>query len=1188
MADKKWTAAQSAAINHAGGNLLVSAAAGSGKTATLTERIIRLLTEDGNGCDVSRMLVVTFTKAAAGELKDRIRKSLGEVLKADKENRRVARQQTLLPTADICTIHSFCLKILRTHFTELGLPPDFTVADEGSMNVLKAQIMRDSVSEYYNAAYESGDTLLADVLGGSKSEDALDSVLLSFAATLESHGFGGDKLDEYAEMLERSADKGFLASPHGEKLREVMLRRLDYYIRVFMDSLSALTENDALKKNYIPAAEDCLDFAERLRSALEKGDYATSRALIMNRTPARLGAVKNENQTEAALLFKSTRETFAKDMAKLGRDHFSMTEAEVAEYTKRTAAVCRAAAPVITRYFSAFSKAKRDRGTVDFGDLENLACKLLYGNDGEPTKIADEISAKYDYVFIDEYQDTNFVQDRIFSAVSRKSGRFLVGDIKQSIYRFRGAEPQVFASYREKWNGSKAGESVFMSENFRCDECVVDFVNLVSRYMFSSGAVPFSKEDELVHAKGADAPVRYRTEVKIISTDKDDDGVLQEHDNPEAEYVADRIAGMIGKEAAEGGRLIRGGDIAILLRSPSSCAQSYISALARRGIRTENSAKTDFFTLPEILLALSVMNAVDNPMRDIYLAGAMMSPIYRFTADDLVKIRAVSKKSTLWQAVRTYSGDAELENKCSVFVSALGKLRRECSLLTADAAVRLIYEKTGLPEFDYGTVTARGNLMTLYDMARRIESGVFVGLYGFVSHLGELAAEGGNDISLELPDDPDAVHIVSIHHSKGLEYPICFVAESAHRFNMSDSSSNLIFDTRFGPAMRLPDESGLLRIDTPVRQAAALKITQDTLDEEMRNLYVAMTRARCHLIVTAKMKSPCEKYAAAKNVAKYSCAHTVYSARSYIDWIIGALSAEETEPEYVSFGYVKPSGDETVRWSDMGDPGDGEVKRGNYRELIGERLSFVYPEAYLGVIPAKLTVSKLTPDILDTDDTVSDEIMPDAGITERSADDVHNDASIPVPVFLTEKSGYTPAEAGIATHLFMQFCDFSRLSETGAEEELRRLTDARFLSPEIAVRVNMREIAMFTRSKLFARIKTAREIRREFRFNAAMPASGFTKNGELAARFDESHADVIVQGVIDCVITDADGKLVLIDYKTDRFPRTAGRDEVRRILAGRHRNQLSYYRDICGMMYGRQVDETYVYSLYLGEEVEIK
>lgn len=1187
MAERRWTEAQTRAIDHKGGNLLVSAAAGSGKTATLTERIIRLLTADGSEADVRRMLVVTFTKAAAGELRDRIRASLASKLRDDKANKRIAKQLTLLPTADICTIHSFCLGILRSHYTEAGLPPDFTVAEEGAMNVLKAQLMRDTVSEYYADAEASGSASLADVLGGAKSDDALDAVLADFARSLEAHGYGADKLNEYADMLERSADEGFLSSEHGEKLRESLTRRLDHYIKIFVSSLGALTENDALIKNYLPAARDCLDFAERLRSSLEKGDYDGCRTLIADRKPLRLGAVKAENQTEASLLFKDARETFTKEISGVGKQYFAVSEEEAAMQMRRTAAVCRDAAPVVGRYFDAYAKAKRDRGVVDFGDLENLACRLLYDENGGYSRTADEISAKYDYVFIDEYQDTNEVQDRIFKAVSRVSGRFLVGDIKQSIYRFRGAEPEVFASYRRKWNGTDEadGESVFMSENFRCDESVVSFTNLVSRYMFADGSVPFSGEDELIHAKSEDAPGECPVEVRLIDTDFDDEDGEYTGVNCEAEYVADRIAGMIGKEKTEGGRLIRGGDIAILLRSPSSSAEDYTAALARRGIRTENSAKADFFSLPEILLAVSVMNAVDNPMRDVYLAGAMMSPVFRFTADDLVKVRMAAGDSPLWQAVRSYSGDDALAAKCTAFAERLTKLRRECAGLTADGALRLIYDETGLPEYDYGTATARANLMTLYDMAIRIEGGVFKGLYGFVSHISELIEAGGSEVNTGEGSDPDAVHILSIHHSKGLEYPVCFISEASHKFNLTDSRSNLIFDPRFGPAMRLPDASGLLRIDTPVRQAAALKITDDTVEEEMRDLYVAMTRARCRLTVTAKMKSPEEKYAAIKNAARFADAHTVLGTRSYIEWVLGAIAKEPTEPEYVSLSYVKPHEADEMTWHDLPTlETDGE--RTSYTELIKERLSFEYKDAHISLIPSKLTVSKLTPDILDPEEVISDVITPDAHAAPDEVTDEHTDA-VPVPKFLSGNAGYTPAEAGIATHLFMQFCDYSRLAEVGADGELARLVSEKFITQAIAERVNRREIAMFIGSPLFDRIKNAREVRREFRFNAALPASQFTKDEALARAFDESKADVIVQGVIDCVIVDHDGNLVLIDYKTDRFPKGTDREAAKAALALRHKNQLTYYRKICEMMYGRKVDETCVYSLWLGEEVPI-
>lgn len=1231
MADKKWTAAQQAAIDFGRGNLLVSAAAGSGKTATLTQRIIRLVTDENTNADISRMLVVTFTKAAASELKERIRAELTKALAKDRKNQHLIRQLSDLPRADICTIHSFCLKILKPHFNELGLPPDFHVADEGMCSVLKSDIMRDTVSEYFEDIRNgNASSLVADALGGAKNEAALDKVLANFAKQLSSRGYSAGKLIQYADDLDKATESGFLASRYGRAVRDMILRTTDHYIKIFTDAEEQFPLSEVLTDKYLPAVKECLSTAKKLDEAARIGDYTAIASVISERTPVSLKSVRAEHQTELSLYFKTAREKFARFLSNMGKNYFAMSEEEATGSLKLTANICREAASILDNYFKKYAKAKRDRGVVDFGDLEALACSLLYNEDGSFSQIATELSKKYDYVFIDEYQDTNRIQDKIFTAVSDKCGRFLVGDIKQSIYRFRGAEPEVFAEYRNAWDNENGfgGSSVFMQENFRCDQNVVDFVNIISRYVFRHGSIPFDKNDELVHRKNEDDPKAPPVEVCLILSSKDDDGHdFEDRDdalddlldnapgdvrvNPEAEYVADRIAEMLRFDTTEGGRRLRGSDIAILMRSPGSASAYYIEALERRGIKTNTSASISFFALPEILLALCILNTVENPMRDVYLAGAMRSPVFAFTADELAAIRSYTPDCFLWQAVKRYAEGGEdvfevLQNKCASFVKKQQELSRACVGLVADKAVDLIFRETSLRELDYGTPNARQNLITLYEMARHYESGIFAGLYGFLAHISELIDNEESTVSSEGIPDPDAVNILSIHHSKGLEYPVCFFSDTARGFNLQDTNSNLIFDNEFGPTMRLPDDTGLIRCDTPVRQAAAAKVHKNTIEEEMRIMYVAMTRARCKLIVTAKMKSPPEFVASILRDKPYLSKESVYGSKNYITWIVGALIEAGIIDTFMTvkgdgikleYGIGAENEKEAEEPSQDSSSSTDSEKIAEYREMIDERLNFRYEYEHHRVIPSKLTVSKLTPDVLDGEpvlDEISysgaiqtnDTVAENAG--ESSA--CEKESVAPVPRFLTGDAGYTPAEAGIATHLFMQFCDFTKLKENGAEAELKRLIEQRFISAEIGERVNLYTIEKFLKSSLFSRIENAKDVRREFRFNAAMPAARFTKDPELFSKFTSDGSEVTVQGVIDCVFIDADDKLVLVDYKTDHFPREMLKDQrtlIRYILKKRHTAQLSYYREIAEKMFERPVLETYIYSLALGEAIDI-
>lgn len=1196
----KWTAAQQAAIDYSGRNLLLSAAAGSGKTATLTQRIVTLLTDPASEAEISRMLCVTFTRAAAAELRARIGSALREALHSDPKNARLTRQICDLGRAQITTIHSFCLHILRPHAAELSLPAGFSVAQPSDTAALSKQVMADVLSECFDGGDEDF-FRLADTLGGARDESSLDDVMLSLANTLTAHGLSDTSLAALAGEMARTEQ--FFASPMGAGTRAQTRRFAAHFADYFAKMAEDFAEDELFARAYLPAARTCAEVAQRITAACDAGDYTAVReTLLAFSPPARLGMVKKELQTEDVLYFKDQYADFKKQISTLLARSFALTEEETLLAAARTADINRTAANILHRYFAELRQRKNERGLVDFGDLESMAASLLTDEHGAPTELAREAGAAYDYIFIDEYQDTNRTQDAIFSALSAGGGaRFMVGDIKQSIYRFRGAEPEVFAGYRRLWPSVQEhaagapGESIFMRENFRCDKTVVDFVNLVSRHLFASGAIPFTADDELAFAKAVpEGYVPAPAEICLLDSADGDAPTL------EAEYTADRIAQMIGRVRRADGVPLAPSDIAILLRSPGADGAAFVQALARKGIPVQNQAAISLYEEPEVVLMLSILRAMDNPARDIDLAGAMKSPVFGFSLDDLIQIRRALPEGSLWAAVRAAAeGEDELAARCRDFAARLTALRADARGMAADKLILRLYEETDIARLakqdpEREATMVRANLRALYETARQLENSTAGGgLYAFLRSIAEAIEEG--ESTAAAGEQADAVRLFSIHQSKGLEFPVCFLCRTAKRRNNRDSTAAMLFDPSIGAVMRLPDESGIVLCDTPQRRSAAALIDDASIEEEMRVLYVAMTRARERLIVTAALRDPEKILEQSELSAAHHSAHTVYSASGYIFWILDALAAARHKLADTSCADVRvihrtveeaePHWCEPAATAQSEHPPLDEAEIERLTALFGERFAYVYPHAHLAEIPAKLTVSRLTPSILDENEERERTEMSRTPHLEPDNDPERNRA----PRFLSGKTEFEASFSGTATHVFMQFCDFARLRDTSAQTELERLLASGFLTPTMAEAVRLSEIEKFRRSALLTRICRAPIVRREFRFNAALPACDFTKNPSLAEKLRADGTNVIVQGVVDCLIVEEDGHAVLLDYKTDRLTREELGDPAlaaQKLLA-RHASQLQYYRAVCAAMLGRHVDECLIYSLPLGDTIAV-
>ncbi len=1183
-----WTIPQLDAINTRDRELLISAAAGSGKTATLTERIIRSLTDENSPRDISRMLIVTFTKKAAGELRQRIFSAITDALAADPQNRYLSNQLIKIGSAKICTIDSFYFDLIKENFSSLGLPPNIRIADSAQMALLKKELMNEIINKYYDKETETF-SHFAEAFCTVRGTDRLCDIFLDIRSHIISYPEGCGFIKKCADEYLLYADSDFFRSRYGEILMNEIKNELSYHALCLTDAKKQLMNDEKAQRLYLPSFEYDLNFCEDMLDVLEKKSYSEAKAFAASYSPIPLGRyVGCPEELDSS---KSVRKAATDAITSIKKKYFSLSEDSVSRCLKETSELLEILYRLLSDFDEKLLSEKLAGATFDFEDIRRFAMKLLVSEDGTPTETAKSLSEHYTDIYIDEYQDVDRVQDRIFSSLSNGKNRFMVGDIKQSIYVFRGAEPSVFAEYRAKFPDSSSKEaessgskSIFMSNNFRCDRNIIDFTNRVCSYLFGICAenIGYTAEDDLVFSKSLpyEEYISPKVNVTVVTPPEDPDSDYESNAEnnrrSEAKYIACEISELLKNGKKADGKPIIPEDIAILYRS-ATIKSLIMEALDEAGIEYLSEENKKYFENPDVLLMLSVLNVIDNPERDIYLAATLHSPLFRFTLEDLVLIRRRTESSlSLYGAICQSAVSEErdtLSEKCADFLIALGRWRKLSLSMPVDKLIKSLYSSK---EFASAGISNTENLVVLYEYARNFESASFKGLYSFIEYINRLIEEGEK---IDVPSNASSkgkVKLMTAHSSKGLEFPVCFLCDTAKKFNLSDLSDSLIFEYSSGIAMKLPDGTGFGIMDTPMRNAVGARILEKQLEEEMRILYVALTRARERLYVTANVKDSGEDLLeiAAKRKA-YSSKYTVTHTFSFLEWILTALSGKDNS-DICQLYFIEadkipePS---AKRLAVLLESKLGDDK--GYGNELSEKLRFKYKYSELSRIPAKLSVSRLSPDVLDEGDTA-----------QRLFED-RRSVSTPA-IFLSEKKEkVSPSERGTATHLFLQFCDFENLAKNGAAEELARLIEKRFLPQNAADTVFLEELQRFTESRLFARILKAKRVIREQRFNLLMSPSQFSRDEEFIRSVgDELMA---VQGVIDLLLIDTDGNISLLDYKTDRLSKKEleSEEELRKKMTALHSEQLSYYKLAVERIFGSPLSSAEIYSTQAAKTVSI-
>lgn len=1165
MAEFKPTPSQKLAIEDRGGELLVSAAAGSGKTRVLTERLMRWITEGDAPRSIDNFLIITFSTAAAAELRSRISEELSARAAADPGSKRLRRESALVRRAQIGTIHSFCSALLREYAGRAGIAPDFAIADEDRARELR-RLSLETVLEAAYAEAEPGFIQLADTVGAGTDDRRLESLVLELHGKLQSHARPGDWAARQSELFETGAEDA-ADTPWGRELLESAADELLWWAGEFDELVRSLAGFEKMGKAYVPSFSET---ASSLRGAAKRAaeGWDALREALPIAFP-RLGSLRGGGEDpELAERAKARREA-CKKAAKRIEKGFTLPSEQLLRDMRATAPAMRALLKLVGDFDAEYTRRKRRRSLLDFADLEHLAARLLTEPDGSPTETAREVSRRYAEVMVDEYQDVSLVQDMIIRAVSDSGRRlFMVGDVKQSIYRFRLADPTIFLKKYESYADAPQPEGVprrvFLRESFRSRGEVVDAVNAVFGCLMSKGLGEMEYDERARLRAGLEypgvVPVPELVAVPLPGADEDEE--RPDKIEVEAAYAARMMRRLVetGAKISEGSALrpLGYGDIAVLLRSVNVSGPVWRRVLAREGVPVEAGQSGGFFEAPEVAVILSLLAVIDNPRQDVALISVLRSELFGFTNDELTEIRLMSGEGDFYAAL---SARAQVSEKARAFLDTLARLRdfaRDSELATL---IWEIYESLGCMALCSAMRDGEGRrarLLRLFELARSFETTGWRGLRRFLDWLRSMR-ERGEEPAFPDEDGGGAVRIMSIHRSKGLEFPVVFIGDTARQFNRSDLRGSVLVHPELGLGPKFTDAARGIEYPTLARRAVANRLERELLSEEMRLLYVAMTRARERLFITCAMADPqktMDKLAPAAQ--EHIPAQALLPMRSMAEWLICAALGTGGRALTLSIGGDEEGAPRRVTPAAQPEPertGE-EASPVDFDALLAWR----YPHSGAETLPSKLTATELKS--LAEPDAESAELLPRAARTFRRPD-----------IALAARR-LTAAERGTATHLALRYLELGALTTPeAAREAVDRLAAAGKLSAREAAAVDAAGLCRFALSPLGRRITAAPRVLREFPFALLCPAERFFPGAE--------GEELLLQGVVDCCLIEPDGA-VIVDYKTDRIAPEAAPERAKRYAA-----QLETYAWAVSRITGLAVKAKIVYFLQPGEAVEL-
>lgn len=1173
----EWTAEQKKAIESRDGTILVSAAAGSGKTAVLVERVLRRLTDREKPCSADRLLIVTFTRAATKQMKERIFKAVSDELRKTPDDEHLKKQLVMLPFARISTIDSFCNDIVKENFHSLEMSPDYRMLDNAQLKITESDALVRTLEEFYKEdSYEFNE--LSNIMTTSTDDSALAKLISKLYDNSRAFSRPDVWLDSLVKEYEDFSD--FPQSTWGRLILSHAYEML-LHLRFLCEKMyEALDKDETVKDCYYPSVAEVSNCVEGLISKVESGDWDAVNKEVTCISFSRMKSLPKGYSSEWAEYVKAQKKVVTDTIKDDLRGLFDITVEENADDMEYMKPLIVKLISIVKRYGEVLFEEKQKINSVDFSDITHLALRLLvdYDEAGNPikTKLARELSEKFDEILVDEYQDINELQNTLFWSVSKDdSNMFMVGDVKQSIYRFRQAMPEIFLKRRDvldDYEDSNYPAKITLDRNFRSRQGVTDNINFAFRQLMSAeaGGLDYDEKEALVAAASYDEAAFPQAELHIVGSIDDGSRITR---SIEAQHVAETVRDIISSGMLvtdkDVKRPVSYRDICILLRSAgNSKAETYADALTLNNIPVYVSGKAGFFSSTEISTVINLMRVIDNPIQDIPLLAVMLSPVFGFTADELAKMRIDERKKPIYHCLLHSASQGN--KKSRAFLEKIEELRMLSSTLGCAEFVRELYDATGYKAIASALRNGsqrNANLNMLLDYASTYEESGKRGLSGFIRFIDRVQKQDGDlESASDISEAADVVRIMTIHKSKGLEFPVCILADLSSSFNSDDRKGVVVFHPDYGVGFERRDGRTKCQFSTVGKKAIALADEKSSLSEELRVLYVAMTRAKERLICVARynnIENKLNELAMPLKDKENIPPFIVNSKSTMADWVVtaylrhpdAAILRSKAQREDLSIINC----DEKLLVKIVNSVGDPEFAEEEERkadsdkallEEIRQRIEYIYPYSGLAFVRAKTAPSEIGSQGFDSTYFASRK-----------------------PSFLS-KSGMNPASRGTATHKFMEFFDYTA-ELYDIDSQIERMLSMRLLTEAEAHVLEKEKLRKFFASEIAQRIRKSPKLLREKKVTVGIRA------GELYPELSEElhNETVVVQGYVDCAFVE-NGELVIVDYKTDK-------GVTMQQLCERYRSQLKMYEFALEQCTGMKVRGTLIYSFENAEYIAL-
>lgn len=1212
MAEVKWTNEQLQAIQEKDSNILVAAAAGSGKTAVLVERIIHKIIDEQ--MDIDKILVVTFTNAAASEMRERILEAIYKKLEENPENVHLQRQIILLNKASICTIHSFCLDVIHNHFYEIDLPSNFKIADTAEIDLLKQEVLDDLFEQKYTENDKDFIELLENYTN-YRGDEALQELVLKIYKFIQSSPFPIKWLQEKLELL-KIENKDISKTIWGELIIQTVEEDIQEGIMQLESVKSKMVLYPEMTKFYQTISEDIINLQDLQKYNSWDELYIKLLNFNFSKWPVDK-KVTNDLKEDSKEIRDKVKKHIKEKTAKL----LSCSQEQAVKDLKIITPILEKLANLIIEFTKNFAEKKKEKNCIDFNDIEHFALKILLDENNNPTEVAKKYKEKFEEIAIDEYQDSNLVQEAILTSISKGNNIFMVGDVKQSIYKFRQARPELFLQKYDEYKNKeeKTQEDnlkIQLFRNFRSRQNILNITNLVFESIMSKelGDINYNENEYLNYGANYPEPEEIKNYAGIAELDiidlKEDESITAfegeedeeeqervEDDVLEAKFVANKIQELLDSDymvfdKKQGYRKIRPKDIVILLRATSNLSPIYEKELSDLELPVFSDTSGTYLDTVEIQTILSVLKIIDNPLQDIPLVVVLRSSICNFTDNDLITIRLTDRNCNFYEAlIKTrLICDGDLKNKIESFLEKLEKWKSISQYMPLDEFIWQIYLDTGY--YQYVGLLPNGamrqaNLKTLFEKAKQYEKASFKGLFNFIQFIDKLKKQNGDLASAKLiGENEDVIRIMSIHKSKGLEFPVVFLCNSHKKFNMQDLNDNILLhqDIGFGPTIM--DTTRKIKYSSIAKDAIKLKMKQETLSEEQRILYVALTRAKEKLYITGRSKD-FTKYVQDKNkvLEMYESenikldAKLMKKANSYLDWIMYVylfnqgrtitLKGEQYKLSDIITLNVSNKKDllkalakeEVVEQIDLKEKIEQILKNKSYEEnkkseqALEELLEWKYDYIVDTTLPTKSSVTKIKQEKIKLEEILK-------GI---ESEEVEYKKSY-TPKFMQEDKKISNAEKGTLVHLCIQRLDERKDYELkDIQNMILNLVEKEIITQNEADAIDVNLIYQYTKSQLFEELRQAKEVHKEQPFYINIPAK------DVVSEAENSKKNILVQGIIDLYYIDKNDNLVLIDFKTDYISNEPNAKEK---ILEKYKVQLEIYKTALEQALGRTVNKT--------------